>query len=262
VRHDFTTGTFDRFTRDRLTGYHRFLYCGHHQGTAYYLPTTVQAATTSADYAHVRRLGRIGIGEVFALGELRERHAGQFIPEYAPDRTAGGHLRAGNDAPIDPSGGFDPVTGHSRAEQAIVDSVRETDPRDGVHQSHCCSVHGCKYDDKDCPVGVTGRLAQDHPCEQCQDDDEAGATLSREHVRNVILGLYPLPFDRHQTNTLLRRLGLGEIEEPHKIVTVEVKVKTRDTLPVAYVREAIDGGGLPVGMEIVSFEVTGTEEVR
>lgn len=194
MRHDFTGGTFDRHTRDRLTGHHRFLYVGHHQGVAYYVPTTVGPRTTSADYAHVRRLGRIGLGEVFALSELCERFVGQFIAEYGPDRTADGEMRAGNDAPI---------------EQA----------------------------------------------------DEAGATLSREHVRGAVtMAVDTGVLTREQANAMLRYLCLAEIEEPYKIVTVEVKIKTRDGHPVDYVRGAIERH-IPVGMELLSFTRTGVEEV-
>ncbi|WP_081235193.1 MULTISPECIES: hypothetical protein [Pseudomonas] len=36
----------------------------------------------------------------------------------------------------------------------------------GVHESHCCARHGCKYGDDDCPV-VQGRVEQLYPCEDC-----------------------------------------------------------------------------------------------
>lgn len=38
--------------------------------------------------------------------------------------------------------------------------------RYGVHQSHCCVYHGCKYGDEDCPVAI-GEIVQDHGCEYC-----------------------------------------------------------------------------------------------
>lgn len=38
----------------------------------------------------------------------------------------------------------------------------------GVHQTHCCSIHGCKYGDEDCPV-VRGVIIQDYPCEDCKE---------------------------------------------------------------------------------------------
>ena len=33
-------------------------------------------------------------------------------------------------------------------------------------QSHCCSIHGCKYGLTGCPV-VSGEVVQDYLCEQC-----------------------------------------------------------------------------------------------
>ena len=39
----------------------------------------------------------------------------------------------------------------------------------GVHRTHCCVEHGCKYGDGDCPV-VLGIIAQDCYCEDCDDD--------------------------------------------------------------------------------------------
>jgi hypothetical protein len=36
----------------------------------------------------------------------------------------------------------------------------------GVHRTHCCIKHGCKYGDKDCPV-VEGKIKQDYICEEC-----------------------------------------------------------------------------------------------
>jgi len=38
----------------------------------------------------------------------------------------------------------------------------------GVHQYHCCALHGCKYGDDDCPVKLLQTI-QDYTCEQCGD---------------------------------------------------------------------------------------------
>ena len=38
----------------------------------------------------------------------------------------------------------------------------------GVHASHCCKWHGCKYGDEDCPV-VLGQVEQLYPCDFCDD---------------------------------------------------------------------------------------------
>lgn len=37
---------------------------------------------------------------------------------------------------------------------------------EGVHRTHCCVAHGCKYGDRNCPV-ETGRIKQDYVCEEC-----------------------------------------------------------------------------------------------
>ena len=39
----------------------------------------------------------------------------------------------------------------------------------GVHRTHCCVLHGCKYGDEDCPV-ESGEIKQDYICESCSMD--------------------------------------------------------------------------------------------
>jgi hypothetical protein len=36
----------------------------------------------------------------------------------------------------------------------------------GVHASHCCKWHGCKYGDDDCPV-ANGEVEQEYLCYDC-----------------------------------------------------------------------------------------------
>ena len=43
--------------------------------------------------------------------------------------------------------------------------------RYGVHETHCCADHGCKYGDKDCPVAL-GEIKQAYECEYCGDEKE------------------------------------------------------------------------------------------
>ena len=50
----------------------------------------------------------------------------------------------------------------------------------GVHASHCCVLHGCKYGDEDCPV-VSGEIKQEYICEDCGDD----RIKSVEEVENI-----------------------------------------------------------------------------
>lgn len=71
----------------------------------------------------------------------------------------------------------------------IGDSVEECQNRKDVilnnsagstynpHPSHCCSFHGCKYGDANCPVSL-GEQDQEHPCERC---------LTPEHARRQLL---------------------------------------------------------------------------
>lgn len=44
----------------------------------------------------------------------------------------------------------------------------------GVHATHCCKWHGCKYGDPDCPVS-NGEVEQEYLCEDCYTilEDEA-----------------------------------------------------------------------------------------
>jgi hypothetical protein len=55
----------------------------------------------------------------------------------------------------------------------------------GVHASHCCIRHGCKYGDPHCPVAKTREVEQEYDCEQCDDDAEA-QPVSREELRKLL----------------------------------------------------------------------------
>ncbi len=39
----------------------------------------------------------------------------------------------------------------------------------GVHRTHCCFEHGCKYCYDDCPISI-GLIKQDFPCETCDEE--------------------------------------------------------------------------------------------
>jgi hypothetical protein len=60
----------------------------------------------------------------------------------------------------------------------------------GVHQSHCCAIHGCKYGEDDCPV-VTKKIIQDHICVDCEDDN---IKTVDEICKRIESGLKPCPF--------------------------------------------------------------------
>ena len=51
----------------------------------------------------------------------------------------------------------------------------------GVHVSHCCKWHGCKYGDYDCPV-CSGEVEQLYLCEDCCDELE-----NEEYFKNRLV---------------------------------------------------------------------------
>lgn len=53
----------------------------------------------------------------------------------------------------------------------------------GVHATHCCNIHGCKYDDQDCPV--VAELINGIVCEECMGEAHNNVT-----DRSVALILY------------------------------------------------------------------------
>ena len=53
--------------------------------------------------------------------------------------------------------------------------------RDGVHTTHCCMRHGCKYGAVDCPVEA-GTVAQAYTCEQCEEEN----VLAKEQVEVIV----------------------------------------------------------------------------
>jgi hypothetical protein len=48
----------------------------------------------------------------------------------------------------------------------IIGVVKMDKKKYGVHASHCCVMHGCKYGDEDCPV-VNKEIKQEFICESC-----------------------------------------------------------------------------------------------
>ena len=63
----------------------------------------------------------------------------------------------------------------------------------GVHVSHCCVIHGCKYGDEDCPV-ESGDFVQEYPCESCGAD---GITNIEELQAMITLGIHKCPTCGH-----------------------------------------------------------------
>lgn len=58
----------------------------------------------------------------------------------------------------------------------------------GVHASHCCVVHGCKYGEDDtCPV-VNKEIQQKYPCESCGHDDISPKNLKDMFCAKFCIG--------------------------------------------------------------------------
>ncbi len=73
----------------------------------------------------------------------------------------------------------------------------------GVHATHCCIKHGCKYGDEDCPV-VSGKIKQEYICEYCDDDGikSVDELIKTEVVRIVkcknCIGILPEGRKKHK----------------------------------------------------------------
>lgn len=59
---------------------------------------------------------------------------------------------------------------------------------EGVHATHCCTVHGCKYGSSDCPVKA-GAVKQEYPCEQCTEEKPAYVALITWDGETSVLGV-------------------------------------------------------------------------
>ena len=53
----------------------------------------------------------------------------------------------------------------------------------GVHITHCCKWHGCKYGDPDCPV-VSGEVKQEYLCEWCIEELEQ-EDYYKQQLKNI-----------------------------------------------------------------------------
>lgn len=58
----------------------------------------------------------------------------------------------------------------------------------GVHISHCCKWHGCKYNDPNCPV-ENGQVEQEYLCEWCSEllKDEEYLTTRLQQLKEIKL---------------------------------------------------------------------------
>lgn len=56
----------------------------------------------------------------------------------------------------------------------------------GVHAQHCCTRHGCKYGNPECPV-VRGRVAQEVPCSECERREARVRVVAAELAKSPIV---------------------------------------------------------------------------
>lgn len=83
----------------------------------------------------------------------------------------------------------------------------------GVHRTHCCKKHGCKYGDKDCPVEL-GLIVQDYPCMDGDDindpcfEDTIDFQMKYDEYRKVLEGI----------EQLTKNSSNGEIYRIHEMV--------------------------------------------
>lgn len=59
----------------------------------------------------------------------------------------------------------------------------------GVHETHCCILHGCKYGSENCPV-EKGKIIQRYLCPDCQ---EEGIESVKDLQAMMELGLRKCP---------------------------------------------------------------------
>lgn len=80
----------------------------------------------------------------------------------------------------------------------------------GVHRTHCCKFHGCKYGDPDCPV-ENKTIEQDYPCEDCDGTDAILLKSISEQVlylcNFIICSESRMPYTYH--HDYLREYGSG-----------------------------------------------------
>lgn len=74
--------------------------------------------------------------------------------------------------------------------EAKIDNARNVD-KEGVHRTHCCVAHGCKYGDRDCPV-ETGKIKQDYVCEYCEHDGIDNLEDLQKYVMRSMNDEHPL----------------------------------------------------------------------
>jgi hypothetical protein len=124
------------------------------------------------------------------------------------------------------------------------------DPKIGVHQTHCCVEHGCKYGEMDCPVAL-GTVTQDYPCEDCDDVLPTVQSVGMREVHSHCLY-------KHYKGKFYYVMGLAEHTETHELMVIyhalygdnETYVRPMDM----FLSEVEDGIDNPTG-QVYRFEL-------
>jgi len=101
----------------------------------------------------------------------------------------------------------------------------------GVHRTHCCVKHGCKYNDKDCPV-VSGEIKQDYLCQDCGYE----GINSFDVLLNSLIDykqriIETLENEKDHYNELQRSVWTESYEEWQKHVKIsEIKIELLESL--------------------------------
>lgn len=93
----------------------------------------------------------------------------------------------------------------------------------GVHITHCCLKHGCKYNDKDCPV-INSDVEQKYLCEYC--DFDGIYSLDELHELSFLTREALLNKDETEkipvSTNMLRALIFGENRSHIKFIEVDL----------------------------------------
>ena len=100
----------------------------------------------------------------------------------------------------------------------------------GVHRTHCCIKHGCKYNDKDCPV-VSGEIKQDYLCQDCRIDNINSMDDLLDSLIDYKQRIEALENEKLHYNELQRSVWTEAYEEWERHIKIsEVKIELLESL--------------------------------
>lgn len=102
----------------------------------------------------------------------------------------------------------------------------------GLHMEHCCFTHGCKYNDKECPI-ISGDIKQNYPCENCSPEEAKEVNKYKKGDDSPMEWAQKMPdeelckyiedkYKKHST-----RLGAAALEASLRLKNYKQKEKTK-----------------------------------